>query len=131
MAERNKNMNSNQFCLRKRMRSFIYAARGIKQLATHEHNMWIHMVAAVCVIVAGFVFNITQMEWIAIILCIGLVMAAEGFNTAIEKIADYISPDWMDAIGKIKDIAAGAVLICAATAAIIGLIVFTPYLIAL
>ena len=63
-----------------------------------------------------------------VILCIGVVIAAELFNTAIEKLVDLVSPQQHPVAGQVKDIAAGAVLVCAATAAIIGLIVFIPYL---
>ena len=66
--------------------------------------------------------------WMIIILCIGVVIAAELFNTAIEKLVDLVSPQQHPVAGQVKDIAAGAVLVCAATAAIIGLIVFIPYL---
>ena len=74
------------------------------------------------------VLGITRMEWMIIILCIGVVIAAELFNTAIEKLVDLVSPQQHPVAGQVKDIAAGAVLVCAATAAIIGLIVFIPYL---
>ena len=80
------------------------------------------------VVIAGFVLGITRMEWMIIILCIGVVIAAELFNTAIEKLVDLVSPQQHPVAGQVKDIAAGAVLVCAATAAIIGLIVFIPYL---
>ena len=68
------------------------------------------------------------MEWIAVILCIGMVIGAELFNSAIERIVDLVSPQRHPLAGQIKDIAAGAVLICALTALIIGLIIFIPYL---
>ncbi len=68
------------------------------------------------------------MEWVAIILCIGMVLATELINTAIERLVDLISPDRNPIAGQIKDIAAGAVLICAIAAAIVGLIIFIPYL---
>lgn len=69
----------------------------------------------------GFCFGITRNEWIAIILCFGVVLAAEGFNTAIERLVNLVSPERNPIAGDVKDIAAGSVLICAIVAAIIGL----------
>ncbi len=115
------------FSLKKRAKSFVYAARGIRWLFA-EHNAWIHLVAAILVVIAGFLFGITHTEWMIICICIGSVFAAEAFNTAIEKLSDVVSPQWNNKIGKVKDLAAGAVLITAITAAIVGLIIFIPYL---
>lgn len=116
------------FSIAKRLKSFTYAWKGIKNFVTHEHNAWIHLTATLLTILAGFLFEIQRGEWIAIILCIGLVMAAEAFNTAIERLVNLVSPAWHPIAGEVKDIAAGAVLICAITAALIGLIIFIPYL---
>ena len=93
-----------------------------------EPNAWIHLIATIVVVTAGFLLGITPGEWIAVLLCIGMVFAAETFNTAIEKLSNVVSPEWNDTIGKVKDLSAGAVLICAIIAAIVGLIVFIPYL---
>ena len=120
--------NRKSFSIRQRLKSFVYAWRGLLLLIRQEHNAWIHLSAAAGVVIAGFCFNITQMEWVAVVFCIGLVLAAETFNTAIEKLANVVSPDWNELIGKVKDVAAGAVLICAITAAIVGLIIFIPYI---
>jgi diacylglycerol kinase (ATP) len=79
----------------------------------------------------GFYFNITNGEWIVIILCFAIVMTAEAFNSAIEKLVDFVSPGIHPQAGKIKDIAAGAVLITAIIAAIIGCIIFIPKIIIL
>ncbi len=119
--------NRKSFSIRQRLKSFVYAWRGLLLLIRQEHNAWIHLSAAAGVVIAGFCFKITQLEWIAVVFCIGLVLAAETFNTAIEKLANVVSPDWNELIGKVKDVAAGAVLICAITAAIVGLIIFIPY----
>ena len=85
------------------------------------------MIAAMAVIIAGIVLGITRTEWIMVVMCIGTVIAAELFNTAIEKLVDLVSPVRHPVAGRVKDIAAGAVLICAVAAAIIGLIIFIPY----
>ncbi len=81
---------------------------------------------AVVMTIAGFYFTITKTEWLFQILSIGLVMSIEGLNTAIEKVADFIHPNYHERIGFIKDIAAGAVLFAAFTAITIGLIIYIP-----
>lgn len=112
------------FKIKERLKSFVYAGKGIYTLLKNEHNAWIHCVAIILVTLAGFYFNITKGEWIAVVLCFGLVLAAEAFNTAIEKLVDLVSPEWNPLAGKVKDLAAGAVLICAIVAAIVGAIIF-------
>lgn len=114
--------------LKKRIKSFGYAFKGIASLIRKEHNAWIHCTAIVLVTIAGFHFDITSTEWCIVVLCFGLVLAAEGFNTAIERLVDLVSPDFHPIAGDVKDVAAGAVLICAIAAAIVGMIVFIPYL---
>ena len=114
--------------LKKRIKSFGYAFKGIASLIRKEHNAWIHCTAIVLVTIAGFHFDITSTEWCIVVLCFGLVLAAEGFNTTIERLVDLVSPDFHPIAGDVKDVAAGAVLICAIASAIVGLIVFIPYL---
>lgn len=114
--------------LEKRIKSFGYAFKGIASLIRKEHNAWIHCTAIVLVTLAGFHFSITPTEWCMVVLCFGLVLAAEGFNTAIERLVDLVSPDYHPIAGDVKDVAAGAVLICAIASAIVGLIIFIPYL---
>lgn len=119
-------MKNDGFTLRKRLRSFKFAFNGIKLLITREHNAWIHCFAAVCVIIAGVAFGISTTEWIAVTFAIGTVLAAEAVNSSIEAIADFVSPGYNEAIKRTKDLAAGAVLILAISAAIVGLIIFVP-----
>ena len=114
--------------LKKRIKSFGYAFKGIASLVKKEHNAWIHCTAIVVVTLAGFYFDITHTEWCIVVICFGLVLAAEGFNTAIERLVDLVSPDYHPIAGDVKDVAAGAVLICAIAAAIVGMIVFIPYI---
>lgn len=114
--------------MNKRIKSFGYAWKGVRSFIGREPNARIHCLAIVVVTVAGFFFGITRTEWLAVIICFGLVLAAEGFNTAIERLVDLVSPERNPIAGDVKDIAAGAVLICAIAAAIVGLIIFTPYL---
>ena len=122
-------MKKEKFSWKKRARSFRYAFAGIRSLIATEHNAWIHCAAAVCAIAAGAVLRISPTEWIIVILCIGGVLAAEAFNSAIEAIADRVSPEYDEAIKRAKDLAAAAVLLTAAAAATAGLIIFVPKLI--
>lgn len=116
--------NTGGFSVRKRLQSFIYAFRGIKWLLKTQHNAWIHIFAAFVVIAAGFWFSLTLTEWALVVLATGIVFSAETFNTAIEQLVDKISPGYDEMAGKIKDLAAGAVLLAAITAAVVGIIVF-------
>lgn len=120
------NMKKEGFSWKKRARSFRYAFAGIRSLIATEHNAWIHCAAAACAIAAGIGFSVSATEWIAIVMCIGGVLAAEGFNSAIEALADRVSPGYDEAVKRTKDIAAGAVLLTAIAAAVTGLIIFVP-----
>ena len=107
------NMKNSGFTFRKRLASFRYAFNGIRLLIQKEHNAWIHCFAAICVVIAGFFFGLSQTEWIAVIIVIGAVLSAEAINSSIESLADLVSPEYNEAIKKTKDLAAGAVLIMA------------------
>jgi len=109
-----------------RLKSVTFAAKGAIKLISTEHSIMVQFSLAILMTIAGFYFNITKTEWLFQILSIGLVMSIEGLNTAVEKVADFIHPDYHKKIGFIKDIAAGAVLFAAITAIIIGLIIYTP-----
>lgn len=107
---------------------FKYAFRGILHVIRYERHMWIHMGVAFVVVAAGAIFHLARSEWILIALCMGLVFSAEIMNTAIERIVDLLSPEKQKLAGQVKDLAAGAVLVCALTAAVIGLIIFVPHI---
>ncbi|MCF0255229.1 diacylglycerol kinase family protein [Bacteroides heparinolyticus] len=117
-----------KYDIKKQLYGFGYAWKGIRCCIGKEQNLSFHLIAAIIVVIAGFILSITKIEWTIVILCIGVVIAAELFNTAIERLVDLVSPQQHPIAGKVKDIAAGAVLVCAVTAAIIGLIIFVPYL---
>ena len=123
--------NKNVFSSRKRLQSFVYAYRGILYLLRTQHNAWIHLAFALIAILLGICFSITQFEWIAILLCIGVVFAAETFNTSIELLCDARFTEYDKRAEIIKDTAAGAVLIVSVAAAIIGGIIFIPKLLLL
>jgi diacylglycerol kinase len=92
-----------------------------------QHNAWIHAVATVAVIVAGFCFGVGAAEWCWLVLAMGAVWAAEAMNTAFEFLADAVSPNFHPLVRDAKDVAAGAVLVTAIAAAIIGGMVFWPH----
>lgn len=108
------------------IRSFEYALKGVVHAFCSQQNARIHLAAAVIAIAMGFVFHISTIEWIAIIIVIAMVFAAELINTSIEMLTDKVSPDYDPNAGKIKDMAAAAVLIMAIAALITGLIIFIP-----
>jgi diacylglycerol kinase len=112
--------------MKNRIHSFRHAIRGIGMVFKSEKNMQIHLIVSVLVIIAGIFFKINITEWIICLLCFGLVLGAEMVNTSIEKLVDLVSPQRHELAGKAKDIAAGAVLICALIAASVGLIIFIP-----
>ncbi len=121
-----KTNNPKPFSISDRIKSFGYALQGLKSFFKTQHNAWIHVAATVVVIVAGFVFKVSSMEWIALSFAIALVFISELFNTAIEFLCDKISPELDPKIKLVKDISAAAVLIAAIVAVVIGAIVFVP-----
>ena len=112
--------------IKKLLNSFKYAFRGIKFVFLEEQNMKIHVLISVVVIVTGLIMKLSCMEWIAVVICIGMVFTAEIFNTAIENIVDFISPNVHPLAGKIKDISAAAVIICAVVSVVVGSFIFLP-----
>ena len=124
-------MNNEKFSVRKRIKSFSYAFAGLRVLFREEHNAWIHAVAAVLAVAMGFLFRISPMEWIAVVIVIGMVFAAEIINSSIERTADFVKAERDDRKRDIKDLGAAAVLVCAIAAAVVGIIIFLPKIIAL
>ena len=121
--------NNKPFRFGDRIKSFKFAIEGVISFFKTEHNAWIHCVAAVAVVCAGFILKIDKYEWCWIIISIALVFIFEMINTAIEIICDVVSPEINPQIKRIKDIAAGAVLVASLAAVAIGLIIFVPKLI--
>ena len=112
--------------IEKRLKSFVFAFKGIVDLFKHTPNARIHLGLTVVSIIGGIYFNIQWIEWCLIILAIAMVLAAEAFNSGLEYLTDLVSPDYHPLAGKAKDIAAGAVLLTAVGAASIGFIIFLP-----
>jgi diacylglycerol kinase (ATP) len=109
-----------------RLKSIKYAFKGALVLLITESSIKIQICIGILVTLAGFYFELSSTEWLFQVLAIGLVITAEGLNTAIEKIADFIHPDQHKKIGLIKDVSAGAVFIAGITAVIIGFIIYFP-----
>jgi diacylglycerol kinase (ATP) len=109
-----------------RLKSVTFAYKGAYKLITTEHSIMVQFSIGIIMTIAGFYFNITATEWLFQTFAIGLIMSIEGLNTAVEKIADFIHPNYHERIGFIKDIAAGSVFFAAVTAIIIGLIIYVP-----
>jgi diacylglycerol kinase len=118
-----------QLSLVRRAMSFVHAGRGLWLFLKTTPNAWIHVFALIGATTFGFYFSITRMEWILIILTGAMVLAAEAFNSAIEIDIDLTSPTYHPYARDTKDIAAGAVLITTVAAAIIGILIFAPYVI--
>ena len=117
--------------LKKRQKAFGYAWTGIRTLFGKEAHAKIHLLAMILVIIAGFVFRIDKTEWCLILICIGIVLMAEGFNTAIERVCDKVSPEKDPLIKDAKDIGAGSVLLAVMAVVAVGLIIFIPKIIQL
>jgi len=109
-----------------RIKSVRYTVIGAHKLITTEHSIIVQSTVAIALIIAGFYFDISRVEWMMQILATGLVLAAEGMNTAVEKICDFIHPEYHERIGFIKDIAGGAVLFAAIASIAIGLLIYVP-----
>ncbi|MGG3444408.1 diacylglycerol kinase [Bacillus cereus] len=113
----------------KLINSFGYAIAGIYFCLRHERNMKIHYLAAVIVICCGFYFHITKIEWVVLLIVIGIVMSLEMVNTAIEKTVDLATTDIHPFAKNAKDVAAGSVLLFTIIAVVIGAVIFLPYMV--
>jgi len=118
--------NPNDSFLRGRLRSFKFALRGVWLLITTEDSIKAQLSIAIIATAMGFYFKISNIEWMFQFLIIGLVLVAEALNTAVEKVADFVHPDYHEKIGFIKDIAAGAPSFAAFTSLIIAGIIYIP-----
>ena len=118
---------NDRFTIRRRLRSFRYAGRGIVTMLASQHNAWIHAAATFTVFVVGAIVELSAIEWGLIILSVMAVWMAEALNTAFEFLAGVASPSFHPLVEKAKDVAAGAVLISAFGALLIGLAVIGPH----
>ena len=118
--------NPNDSFLRGRLRSIKFAIRGMWLLITTEDSIKAQLFFAVLATALGFYFNISTTEWMFQFLIIGMVLVAEALNTAVEKVADFVHPDYHEKIGFIKDIAAGAPAFAALISLVIASIIYIP-----
>ncbi len=116
------------FSLADRARSFRYAAKGIAFMLRTQHNAWVHLAATLAVALAGAWLKLSAADWRWLTAAVVLVWLAEAMNTAFEHLCDVVSPEFHPSVEKAKDIAAGAVLVCACGAATLGVLTFWPYL---
>ena len=112
--------------IKRRLTAFRFAFRGLALTFSEQVNFRIHIIISILVILSGVWVQLSSIEWCILLICIGSVMAAELFNSSIEQHVNATHPQWNDAAGKTKDIAAAAVLIVSIFAAMIGLIIFIP-----
>ena len=123
-----KKPSDTNFSLKSRIKSFGFAFRGIFTAFKSGYNLWIQSFVGLLVILAGIWLEVNKIEWLILLICIGMVLSAEIVNTAIENLVDLVSPDYNKKAGQVKDLAAGAVLVLSITAAVIGLLIFIPRL---
>lgn len=121
-------MKNGSFSIASRLESFRHAGRGPWTLVASQHNARIHLLATLAALALALAVGISRLEWCAIVVAIVMVWTAEALNTALEFLCDVASPEFHPLVENAKDIAAGAVLASAIGAALIGLLVFGPYL---
>lgn len=114
--------------IRRRLLSFKYAFQGLAYLFRSQPHARFHVLAAAVVIALGWWLRIDRTEWCLLTLCVGSVLAAEAFNTALEELTNLVSPEYHELAGRTKDVAAAAVLLTAFTALVIGSVIFLPKL---
>lgn len=122
---------SERFSVSKRILSFKYAIRGIGLMLRTQHNARIHALASVGVSLAALLLGASASDWCWLVLAMVLVWTSEGMNTALERLADAALPEFHPLVQQAKDAAAGAVLVAAAGAVVIGLLVLGPHLLSL
>jgi diacylglycerol kinase (ATP) len=105
-------------------KTFCNAFRGVWYFLKNEPNNRLHLTLAALALIGGWYFHIAPFEWLAIILCIGMVLGAEAFNSALEHLGDVVEPNTHEGIRKAKDISAGAVLVAAITSVVVALVIF-------
>jgi len=116
-----------RFSIAARLKSFVFAFAGIGFMLRTQHNAWLHAVASIIVIALGIGLHVSLADWRWLIVAMAMVWVAETFNTAVEYVCDVVSPGYSVPVKHAKDIAAGAVLICALAAGFIGVFTFWPY----
>ncbi|WP_226036936.1 diacylglycerol kinase family protein [Aquibacillus saliphilus] len=111
---------------KKRQIGISCALNGISEVVRTEINFKVHLVLTIIVVIFGFIFQLSSIEWVLILLTIGFVLTFEMINTAIERVLNYLAPEIHPLVGIIKDISAGAVFVAALVSVVNGLIIFLP-----
>ena len=114
--------------LRRSVYSFRHAGRGLRWAVSSQANVRVHLAAAVVVLIAALLLRFSAMEFVGLLLCFAIVIAAELFNTTLEVLIDYAWPEHHPMIGRAKDVAAAAVLVAAIGAAAVGALLFGRHL---
>ena len=114
---------------KRQVKSYRYAAKGVKYTLSTQVNIWIHLLIAMVVLVLAYLLHFTSNQFLILIITIGFVVVAELYNTAIEEMTNLLSPEYNQQAGVVKDVAAGAVLVSAITAAVVGAWLFIPAII--
>lgn len=120
-----------KFSLKGIKKSFKHSVRGFEVLLRYEYNLYIQLVCAFLITVAGFMFSISYIEWALQAAVIGLVIFSELINTAIEKIMDMINPEYDERVRDIKDLASGTVLFTVAISVFVAGFIYIPKIIEL
>lgn len=115
------------FTIAARLKSFAYAFAGLSFMLRTQHNAWLHLIATVIVVAAGFAVQVSADDWRWLIAAITLVWVAEGINTAFEHLCDVVQPEFHVSVQRAKDISASAVLVCVIGATLLGAITLWPY----
>lgn len=113
------------------IKSVGHAIDGIQYTTNHERNFRIEIIFAIMVVIASFILNVSLIEWAILVLVIGMVIALEMVNTAIERCVDLVTKDYKELAKVAKDVAAGAVFVMSLFSVVIGIIIFLPKLITL
>jgi diacylglycerol kinase len=109
------------------IKSFFYAFKGIRASLVEQRNLKVQSLVALITIGAGFYYGISAVEWCLVLMMIGIVIGLELVNTAIEDLVNLVTTEWKPLAGKVKDIAAGAVLVVSIIAVVVGVIIFKKY----
>lgn len=113
------------------VRSFSFSISGLKYAYKYEQSMFVHVIATICVITANIIFKVQPIEWLITVLAIGMVLAAELINTAIEAIVDMVTLEFHPLAKIAKDCGSAATFVLAVMAAVIGVVVYLPHILEL
>jgi diacylglycerol kinase len=119
------------FNISNRLQSFVHAKSGLGFMLRTQHNAWLHLAATLTVVAAALFLGVGLEDWRWLVVAIVTVWVAESFNTAVEHVCDVVSPGYSVSVKRAKDLAASAVLVCAAGAVFVGAVTLWPYVKAL